>query len=55
MFASIIGIASIIFGIYAIVEGEPLIEYVFQLSLGICLIGSAYFNNKEWDNYDRKN
>jgi hypothetical protein len=44
----IIGAIGIIAGIYPAFTGGEFQDYIWVLFIGITLVGTAYYNNKEW-------
>ncbi len=48
--AMIMGLLSIAFGIYTLMQGKPFGEYFFSIFIGITLFGVAWYNNKALKN-----
>lgn len=44
----VIGLIGFLFGLYGLMKGNPMSEYLFNLNIGISLFGTAYYNNSEW-------
>ena len=51
----IIGLVSIILGIYQLISRAEFNVYFSTLFIGIILFGSAYINYKGWDKVNPKN
>lgn len=50
----VIGAISVVVGIFQLINGDSAKDYLLTLIIGISLLGTAYFNYKEWNKSNSK-